>query len=110
MRSKDFWLPLTFYPIEDPTALDEMRDLMSPFMRAIKKCTKLSIKLSMSSFAVKDEREAVFDEIIRTASSDVDQKLLDKLHAVMARPGQKHVKGEHELLKNMNMRKCVLKT
>ena len=98
MRSKDWWLPLTFYPIEDPTALDEMRDLMSPFMRAIKKCTDLS------SFAVKDEREAVFDEIIRTASSGVDQKLLDKLHAVMARPGQKHVTGEHELLKKMNMR------
>ena len=54
---------LTFYPIEDTTALEAFRQRLSPFMKAIQKTT------TSEDFEAQEEIESIFDEIINTARS-----------------------------------------
>ena len=54
---------LTFYPIEDEATREQFRQRLCPFMKAIQKTTK-------SEDITKDEKESIFDEIIRTAGSN----------------------------------------
>ena len=53
---------------------------------------------------IDDEKEAIIDDIINTASSDVDQELLDQLNRVMIRPENRTLNMEHTGLRTMNIR------
>ena len=49
-------------------------------------------------------RERICDDIINTASSDVDQELLDRLNRVMIRAENETLNLEHNALRGMDRR------
>ena len=92
---KKVWLALTFFPIEDDADLTRLRALLSPFMNNVRKCTEFN----------GDYRDtAGRDDIINTASSAVDQELIDRLSRVMNRTESETIKLEHNQLRGMNMK------
>ena len=49
-------------------------------------------------------RARIINDIINTASSDVDQELIDRLNRVMIRPDNEKINLEHDRLRAMNIR------
>ena len=90
---------MTFFPIEDEIELARLRVLLSPFMKNVQKC---------GEYNGDDEDDAgrgrIITDIINTASSDVDQELLDRLNRVMLRPGNRTLNSEHDALRALNIR------
>ena len=87
---KKVWLALTFFPIEDDAELTQLRALLSPFMNNVRKCTEFN----------GDYRDtAGKDDIINTASSAVDQELIDRLGRVMIRTDNGTLNLEHDRLR-----------
>ena len=91
------FLALTFFPIEDVAELTELRALMSPFMNNVAKCGEYSGNDD-------DERENIVNELIRTASSTINQELVDRLNQAMIRPENRTLNVEHDRLRAMNIR------
>ena len=92
------WLQLTFFPIEDKDELERLRALLSPFMKNVQKCGVFN----GSRYAA--GRERIMNDIIKTASSDVNKRLLDGLNRVMIRPENETINAEHDRLRAMNIR------
>ena len=91
-------MALTFFPIEDPNELEELRKLRSKFMENVSKCfqTKSVIKGV--------EMKEVCQQIIKHASSHVDPKLKTKLEGVIFHQSNKTLNKEHEKLVDFNMK------
>ena len=97
--SKKVWLALTFFPVEDDAELTRLRALLSPFMRNVRKCGEFN-----GGVLDNTERERIANDIINTASSDVDQELIDRLGRVMIRAENGTINAEHDRLRAMNIR------
>ena len=91
------WLALTFFPIEDGVELTRLRAVLSPFMLNVR-------KFGEYNGIDGTERVRICDDIINTASSDVDQELIDRLNRVMIRPDNEKINLEHDRLRAMNIR------
>ena len=91
---------MVFFPIEDEAELTRLRALLSPFMQNVRKCGEVKGNSTQSEEA----RERIIDDIINTASSDVDQELIDGLSRVMIRPENRTLHKEHNLLRAINRR------
>ena len=89
------WLSLTFYPIEDDTMVQRLRQRLSTFLRAIQKCS-----LSMDYDGI--TKELICDEIINTASSDVDNQLKNDLNDLMRQHDQQALHEQHNALIDVN--------
>ena len=88
------WLALAFFPVEDEAELTRMRALLSPFMKNVRKCGEMNRK----------GRARIVNDITNTASSDVDQELIDRLNRVMNRAENGTLNLEHNALRAMNIR------
>ena len=69
-------MSLTFYPVEENSMLQRLRQKLSPFLKAIQKC-------STNTESNQAERENICDEVINTASSNVDNRLRIELNEVV---------------------------
>ena len=93
---------MTFFPIEDEAELTQLRALLSPFMQHVRKCGEMN-----GNYRLADARGRIIDDIINTASSDVDPDLIDGLSRVMVRPENQTLNAEHKLLRGINRRWIV---
>ena len=92
---------MVFFPIEDEAELTRLRALLSPFMQNVRKRGEFKGDYSRQS---REARERIIDDIINTASSDVDQELIDGLSRVMIRSENETLNAEHNLLRGINRR------
>ena len=83
---------LTFYPIEDDDTLVQFRRRLCPFMMAIRKTTK-------SDYMTDDEKESIYDEIIRTArSNEISNQLSREWYQFIRNPLNQTLDSEHDNL------------
>ena len=73
---KKDWLKISFFPIESREELQELRSLMTPFMKNVCRCYE-------TEEIEKEERKRICDGIINTASSYVNSELKKKLDHVI---------------------------
>ena len=86
---------LTFYPIEDNTALEIFRMQLSPFMKAIQKTTTADINT---------DRESIFDEVINAARSyNGDDQLSAQWYQYIRDTSNKTLGEEHDKLVAANL-------
>ena len=85
------WYSLAFYPIEDDSMLQHLRQRLSPFLKAIQKCNQ-NAELHGAT------RERICDEVIATASSVVGNQLRTELNGLMRRPDQRTRGYQHNAL------------
>ena len=72
---------------------------MSPFMRNVRKCGKFNGHWNDHA-----ERSLIVNDIINTASSNVDQELIDRLNRMMIRAENRTLNMEHDALRAMTIR------
>ena len=88
---------LTFYPIEDDTILQKFRRHLCPFMKAIKKTTKIGS-------VEKGEIESICDEIICTArSNQISNQLSHDWYQYIRSPRNLTLDLEHDKLVATNL-------
>ena len=68
-------------------------------MQSVRKCGEFNGDRDDSA-----GRARIVNAIINTASSDVDQELIDRLSRVMIRPENETINLEHDRLRAMNIR------
>ena len=88
---------MTFFPIEEEVELIQLRALLSPFMKNVRKCVELN-------GGNHNERERICTAIINTASSQVDNELINRLNRVMIGADNRTINLEHDRLRAMNIR------
>ena len=89
---------LTFYPIECDTTLQEFRQRLCPFMKAIQKAIKI---YDSSSYC---ERESIFDEIISAArSNQINNQLSRQWFNYIRAPFNRTLNDEHDNLIAINL-------
>ena len=91
------WLALTFFPIENPSALTRLRSLLSPFMKNIQNCYQ-------DGEIRRPERSHICEDVINTASSWVNPELKNELNQLICQPSNNSLKLEHRALENFNIR------
>ena len=95
---------LTFYPIEDIVVLNRFRQQLCPFMKAIQKTTKIEYESSINTPDDHDEKESIFDEIIRTArSNQVNNQLSGEWFQFIRNPLNRTLESEHDNLIAANL-------
>ena len=91
------WMGLTFYPIEDSTALEELRRQLCPFMTAIQKTTES--RLDVLGF-----KELICNEIIETArSNQINNQLSREWYHFIRNPLNLTLESEHKNLIATNL-------
>jgi hypothetical protein len=65
---------------------------LPPFLKAIQKCTD----------EIPENRRRICDEVINTASSNVDNQLMNELNGLMRRPDQRTLNAQHNVLIDEN--------
>ena len=84
-------------PIENNTELTKLRSLMSSFMINIQKCFD-SKELSQTKI------KQICDDVINTTSPVVDPELLNCLNQIFARPENRTLGLEHDLVRQISIR------
>ena len=83
---------LTFYPIEDDAILEQFRQRLCPFMKAIQETTK-------SGYMNDDEIESIFDKIIHAArSNEITNQLSAQWYQFIRNPLNRTLDREHDNL------------
>ena len=86
-----------FFPIETTSELRRLRQLLSPFLKSIQKCfTNKQLTI--------EERRAIYDEIINTASSTLDPLLINSLARFSNPANPDTVSMEHQAFRRINLR------
>lgn len=96
------WLALTFFPIENEAELAQLRALLLPFEYNVRKCGEFNGENRV-------EKERIVNDIINTASSTVDEELVNRLNRVMIRPENGTINLEHKRLQGINLRLVQIK-
>ena len=71
--------------------LQQLRQRLSPFLKAIQKC-------NTNAELLRATRERIYNKVIATASSDVDNELQIELNGLMRRPDQQTLGYQHNAL------------
>lgn len=91
--------------------LEKLRRYLSPFLKAIQKCSSNTRTYQMRAVAapcagenLQKNKERICDEIINTASSHVDSQLRNDLSELMQRQDQRTLNKENKSLENISRR------